>query len=102
MNDHSFRLGHLATDSYDAVISSDMLFEVLSQTMTESVPMCADCGIQPYCGSDPVYHHATQGDSVGMKGLSGFCRKNMEIVKFLVRLIEDDQHAGAILRSWAA
>jgi uncharacterized protein len=101
MKDDTFCLGHLATDSFETVISSDRLIELLSQTLTESVPMCADCGIQPYCGSDPVYHYATQGDPVGMKPLSGFCHKNMEIVKLLIRLLEDDDSAGGILRSWA-
>ena len=46
----------------------------------ECVPMCTDCGFLPYCGSDPVYHHATQGDVVGFKPTSGFCRKNMGVI----------------------
>ena len=102
MRDNTFRLGHLKTDTFETVISSDTLVDVLSQTLTESVPMCSDCGIQPYCGSDPVFHYATQGDPVGMKPISGFCHKNMEIVKLLVQLLEDDDSAGGILRSWAA
>lgn len=68
--------------------------------MTESMPMCADCGIQPYCGSDPVFHYATQGDFVGAKPASDFCRKNMELVKHVIRLLDDDQIAGGVLRSW--
>lgn len=102
MQDHTFRLGHLATDTFDSILSSDALADLLSRTMAESVPMCADCGIQPYCGSDPVYHHATQGDAVGNKPQSGFCQKNMGIVKLLVGLLEDDKRTGAILHSWAA
>ena len=100
MGDQTFRLGHLGSDSFEEVITSDKLIDCLSATLTESMPMCADCGIQPFCGSDPVFHHATQGDMVGLKPTSGFCRKNMEIIKHLVRLLEDDPPAADVLRSW--
>lgn len=98
--DRTFRLGNLATDSFDDVLLSDTLQDVLSGTMTESVPMCEDCGLQPYCGSDPVYHYATQGDVVGSKPLSDFCRKNMEIMRHLIRLLEDDETTASVLKSW--
>ena len=98
--DRRFRLGCLATDSFDDVMSSDKLVDVLAETMSEGVPMCVDCGFQPYCGSDPVYHHATQGDVVGFKPSSDFCRKNMAVMRHLVRLIEDDERAASVLKSW--
>ena len=63
--------------------------------------MCVDCGFQPYCGSDPVYHHATQGDAVGFKPSSGFCRKNMGIMRHLIRLLEDDERAASVLEGMA-
>ena len=80
---------------------SDALADVLSETMTEGVPMCVDCGFQPYCGSDPVYHHATQGDVVGFKPSSDFCRKNMAVMRHLIRLLEDDEQAASVLRELA-
>ncbi|WP_422931600.1 His-Xaa-Ser system radical SAM maturase HxsB [Singulisphaera sp. PoT] len=98
--DRRFRLGNLMTDSFDDVMLSDTLLDVLSGTMTEGMPMCVDCGFQPYCGSDPVYHHATQGDAVGFKPSSGFCRKNMGVMRHLIRLIEDDGRAAAVLKAW--
>lgn len=98
--DRHFRLGNLATDSFEEVMLSDALTDVLAETMTECVPMCADCGFQPYCGSDPVYHHATQGDIVGFKPSSDFCRKNMAIMRHLILLLEDDDRAASVLRSW--
>ena len=98
--DRKFRLGSLTDDSFDDVMLSDALLDVLSETMTEGVPMCVDCGFQPYCGSDPVYHHATQGEAVGFKPTSDFCRKNMAIMRHLVRLLEDDERAASVLRSW--
>lgn len=98
--DRTFRLGSLVTDSFQTVMFSDHLLETLSQTMTEGMPMCSDCGFQPYCGSDPVHHHATQGDVVGFKPASDFCQRNMAILRHLVQLLEDDPSAAAILRSW--
>ncbi len=98
--DRRFRLGCLATDSFDDVMFSDRLVDVLAETMTESVPMCVDCGFQPYCGSDPVYHYATQGDAVGFKPSSDFCRKNMAVMRHLIRLLEDDERAAAVLTEW--
>lgn len=62
--------------------------------------MCVDCGFQPYCGSDPVFHYATQGDIVGFKPTSGFCRKNMGIMRHLIHLLEDDDRAASILKTW--
>lgn len=100
MRDTTFKIGHLASDTFESVLTSDRLLEYLSSTMTESMPMCSDCGIQPYCGSDPVFHHATQGDMVGFKPTSSFCRKNMELVRYLTLLLEDDSSAKAVLRTW--
>ena len=100
MRDTTFKLGHLATDTLEWVLTSDRFLEMLAATMTESMPMCSDCGIQPYCGSDPVFHHATQSDMVGFKPTSSFCRKNMEIVRYLIQLLEDNPVAKAVLSTW--
>lgn len=98
--DRRFRLGNLASDSFEDVMLSDTLMDVLSETMTEGVPMCVDCGFQPYCGSDPVYHYATQGDVVGFKPTSDFCRKNMAVMRHLIRLLEDDERSASVLKGW--
>jgi uncharacterized protein len=98
--DRRFRLGSLATDTFEDTMLSDKLTELLAETMTEGVPMCVDCGFQPYCGSDPVYHCATQGDVVGFKPSSDFCRKNMSVMRHLIGLLEDDAQAASVLREW--
>jgi uncharacterized protein len=98
--DRRFRLGRLETDSFENVMLSDALTDVLAETMTESVPMCVDCGFQPYYGSDPVYHHAIQGDVVGFKPSSDFCRKNMSVMRHLIRQLEDDEQAASVLMEW--
>ena len=100
MKDHTFRLGHVESDTLTSMLTSESYLELMASTMTECMPMCADCGIQPFCGSDPVYHYATQGDAIGLKPASGFCHKNMEIIRHLVLLLEDDLEARRILMSW--
>jgi uncharacterized protein len=100
MGDLSFRLGSV-TDSYEALISSDALLDPLEASFTGSAPMCSTCAFEPYCGSDPVYHHATQGDYVGRKPLSGFCNRNMAIFRGLITRMENDPETRRLFTRWA-
>ena len=102
MGDKTFKLGTLGKDSYEEIIGNETLLQSLEDSITESVPMCHDCVFQPYCGSDPVYHHATQGDWIGHKAKSGFCTKNMGIFEYLITKLEDsDDETKEILTGWA-
>ena len=101
MGDKTFRLGNVHRDTWADLWTKSSLLGVLHESMTEGVPGCADCALQPYCGSDPVRHHATQGDFVGHQPTSSFCRKNMAIFRHLFSLLEDDPAAAKILRRWA-
>ena len=67
MGDNTFLLGNVVTDTYENIILSNALLEPLDASFAESVPMCSDRAFEPFCGADPVYHHATQGDFVGRK-----------------------------------
>jgi His-Xaa-Ser system radical SAM maturase HxsB len=100
MGDRRFCLGNLDADSYETMMLSDSLIGLLKETMAEGVPGCVDCALQPFCGSDPVRHYCTQGDPVGYKPTSDFCRKNMGIIKHLIGLLEDDVRAARVLTSW--
>ncbi len=100
MGDQRFRMGSLLEDSYDDVMLNEPFLETLNESIAESCPQCADCAVLPYCGSDPVRHYRAQGDVVGFKPTSDFCRKHMGIVKHLVTLVEDSPTASRVLRSW--
>ena len=100
MGDKKFRLGNVYHDSYEDVILSDTVLDTLETTLAESLPMCNDCGFLPYCGTDPVYHYATQRDAIGHKALSGFCSKNMKIFRYIFTLLEDDPDAREVLLGW--
>ena len=102
MGDRTFELGDLATDTYSSLILSDKLIDLVSQSLTQCAPQCSSCAFESHCGADPVYHHATQHDPVGIKPLSEFCARQKGIMTLLVRLLEESPEDAAILRRWAA
>jgi His-Xaa-Ser system radical SAM maturase HxsB len=101
MGDKTFRLGNLHENAYEEIMLSDALLNPLEDSFALSVPMCTDCAFEPYCGADPVFHHTTQGDFVGHKAESAFCRRNMGIFKLLLSRYHSDSGARETFRSWA-
>ena len=100
MGDTKFRIGDLRTHGFADAMLSDALLDPLSESIAECVPTCVDCGLLPYCGSDPVRAYAVCGDTVDQKATSAFCRKNMGVILHLIRLLEDDPRAARVLRTW--
>jgi His-Xaa-Ser system radical SAM maturase HxsB len=100
MGDQTFRLGHLDEHDYDRLMTSDALLVPLGETLLEGMPMCTDCPFLPYCGADPVFHRATQGDSIGHKAFSAFCAKQMGVLRHLIGLLETDADTRDILLRW--
>lgn len=100
MGDMTFRLGHMDSDSYESMMTSERLLSVLMDTMPEGVPMCSDCAFLPYCGADPVFHQATQADAIGHKALSAFCTKQMSVLHHIIDLLEHDPAARQTLLKW--
>jgi len=100
MNDKTFALGNVHTHSYEDIFLSERLLNPLEESFAGSAPMCSECAFEPYCGADPVFHHATQGDFVGRKPTSGFCTRNMTIFRHLVCLMKDDPEVRQIFQRW--
>ena len=90
MGDFSFRLGHALENTRDEIFTSDKFLNIASAACNEALPGCSDCAFQMYCGSDPVFNHATQGDVVGHRPTSDFCRRNMAVIRHLLQLITSD------------
>jgi His-Xaa-Ser system radical SAM maturase HxsB len=101
MGDTTFRLGDVLTNSYEDLFASPQLLEPLNASFAQSVPMCADCAFEPYCGADPVFHHKTFGDFVGRKPESEFCSRNMSIFRFLIERMESDPFVKRLFQQWA-
>jgi len=99
MGDQTFRLGHV-DDTYEKLFLESPLLPMVHETMTEGLPGCVDCAFQPYCGSDPIFHHRTQGDPVGHRPTSAFCKRNMSLMRHIIQLLEDDPKSARVLKSW--
>jgi uncharacterized protein len=100
MGDTTFQLGHVKTDSYRSLILSDKLVELVAASLTQCAPECSDCVFEPHCGADPVYHHATQHDPVGIKPLSEFCARQKGVMRLLLHLLQNSPEDATILRRW--
>lgn len=100
MNDFTFKLGHLDTSSYEEIFYGEKTQEISKFWLNENLPGCSDCAFQSYCGADPVYNYSTQGNLVGHRPTSGFCKRNMEIIRYLFELMADDKDVERIFRTW--
>lgn len=100
MDDDYMKIGHLDTHNYSEIFTSEKLHKILSESLPESSPMCYNCAYLPFCGSDPDYHYSRQRDLQGHKAFSGFCKKNMSIIKYLLEKLEGDSEDAQILKGW--
>jgi radical SAM protein with 4Fe4S-binding SPASM domain len=101
MGDKSFRMGNVHENSYEEIFFGETMQIIAAAACNEALAGCSDCAYQPYCGADPVYHYATQGDMFGNRAESGFCRKNMAIFDHLFGLLQGaDTELQEIFWSW--
>lgn len=101
MHDRTFRLGNVYRDTRRSIFTSDPALRMFEASCNQALAGCSDCAFQTYCAADPIYHHATQGDMYGSRPTSGFCSRNMEVIKHLFSIIEEsDPETMRILWSW--
>ena len=101
MQDWTFRLGNVHRDTRQSLFTSEAALNMFEASCNQALAGCSDCAFQTYCGADPIYHHATQGDMYGHRPTSGFCHRNMEVIKHLFSFIrEDDPETMQIFWSW--
>lgn len=101
MGDRRFVLGNVHRDNYRDIFGGERLTDLVASSVVESLPGCADCAFQTYCGADPVFHYATQRDSIGHRPTSAFCRRNMEIIRHLFSLLSTgDPELYRIFFAW--
>ena len=100
MGDETFRLGNVETHTWQDIFLSDELLEPLEKSLALSAPGCSTCAFRSWCGSEPVFHKATQDDVVGHKSFSAFCERNMGVFRVLLAILERNDERSAVLRSW--
>jgi hypothetical protein len=102
MGDNTFELGHVDTADYRSLILSDKLIELVGSSLSQCAPECVNCVYESHCGADPVYHHATQKDALGIKPLSGFCARQKGVMGTLLGLLDGSPADAQVLRKWSA
>jgi radical SAM protein with 4Fe4S-binding SPASM domain len=101
MQDWTFRLGNVHKDDRRSLFTSPAALRMFEASCNQALAGCSDCAFQAYCGADPIYHHATQGDMYGHRPTSGFCARNMGVIKHLFSFIrEDDPDTMGIFWAW--
>jgi uncharacterized protein len=100
MGDKTFRLGNVHTDSYEEMFGGDLIRQIVNSSCIESVPGCADCAFQKFCGVDPILNYATYGDFIGPIPGSDFHNKHFNIIKRLLSLYYSDSEIKKIFWAW--
>lgn len=86
MGDQSFRLGSVE-DGYLKLFFGETMQCIAAAGCAEALPGCSECVYLPYCGADPIRHYRTQGDLIGHRPTSSFCKKQMAIFEILFDLL---------------
>ena len=100
MGDEQFRLGNVYRNSYEEIFGGELLRTIAASSCVESMPGCADCAFQTFCGADPILNYATQGDMVGHRPTSEFHQKNFFLIKHLLNLYHSDSVVRRIFWAW--
>jgi len=103
VGDYTFRLGNVLEDDFESIFFGETMQTISVAACNESLAGCSDCAYQTYCGSDPVRRHRTQHDIFGNRPTDGYCRKNMYIIKKILKLVIDadtDKDLDRILWAW--
>lgn len=101
MGDDVFSLGDVS-QPVAQWLSSPAMKRLLEAGVAEALPTCSDCAFVPMCGADPIEHYARQGDTVGHRPSSDFCRRNMGLFDFLLERYEGgDLQTQRLMRSWS-
>jgi len=83
------------------MFNGNFLRNIIANSCTECLPICAECAYQPFCGADPVRNFSEQGDIVGHRPTSEMCKKTKEIITFLLELIkQNDLKINQVFWSW--
>lgn len=88
--DKRFRLGNVICDNFFNIFGGSTMKEITSNSCVETLPGCASCVFQIYCGADPIRNYAEQGEIVGHRPTSMFCKKNKAIFEYLFGLFRDN------------
>lgn len=99
MNDDTFLLGTVE-NTWKEILENETIDKIADSGVNDCLAGCESCAYKIYCGSDPVLHHATQGDMYGYRPTSSFCKRNMSVLDILFDYIDNDREVLEIFQSW--
>jgi len=100
MGDDRFRMGSVH-DTLADLQKSDALKIIRDAGVAEELPGCSECAFVPYCGADPIFHVATQGDPIGHRPTSQFCQTHTGFFRILFEhLSRRDPEIMKVFLAW--
>jgi radical SAM protein with 4Fe4S-binding SPASM domain len=101
VGDKIFCMGNVHKSSYKDIFDGRMIHKITHNSCVETLPGCASCAFQMYCGADPIRDYNETGDIVGHRPSSEFCKKNMAIIEHLFEIIrKNDCKVMDVFWSW--
>lgn len=101
MGDTRFALGRV-TQSVEQWLTSPAMEQLMATGVAEALPTCSDCAYVPMCGADPIEHYSRQGDEVGHRPSSDFCKRQMGLFDLLLQRYQTvDREDREVLERWA-
>ncbi len=91
-------LGNVKNKEYDFFNKNNIT--ILSNSFIDMNPGCKECAFVEYCGNDIFYHLVTQGDFIGNKSYSFYCKLQTLIFKYIFELIASSSYKKDILYKW--
>ena len=89
--------GSIKTDKFLTIKESNI--NLLADSFLSEQAGCESCAYQSYCGSDPLYHLTMQGDHVGNKAKSDYCRLQLLLFDHFFELLQDESKRE-IISTW--
>ena len=100
MGDDRFRMGSVH-DSLASLRQSEAMEIIGAAGNAETLPVCSKCAFVPYCGADPVFNVATQGDPIGDRPTSEFCHRHTGLFRIFFELLAvRDPDVLRVFLSW--
>ena len=100
MGDDRFRMGDV-NQELARLQKSPAMQIINNHGVAEELSGCCDCAFVPYCGADPVFHVATQGDPEGDRTTSEFCQRQTAYFElFFDYISQNDPDIMSVFMSW--
>ena len=101
MGNQSFCLGNVYTSDYNSLMDCDICRVVSSASTLESLPSCAECVYQPYCGVCPVVNYALNTDVYEKSPNNYRCKINKGMLDIIFDKLQNNNHNFIeIFRRW--